>query len=502
MESSKSRYSLSAIAVPLTLVALGAISAWLYFWARDLHRFTQGIAAYISLFIGQFTIYMLASYLVIKRPAGGSRRVTYITLFIVFLFAALFRAELVREEPYLSTDTYRYLWDGHVQAAGINPYRYVPNAKELIPLRDKDIFPKINRADFAPTPYPPIAQAIYYLAYVISPLNLTAFKMLMVAFDLIGILAVMLALARTGRDPAMAILYAWHPLLMLEGAHTGHVESPFIAFLAIALLARSYRKPALTGVAIGLAVMVKFYPALVLPAFFFNDQQATDNAAHTTEKRPITSLLSRLRTVLSNRANLLMMAAFVVTVVISYLPYMGVGLRVFGYLPNEFREEGYVDTGERYFLLALIRAVIPLPTSVFLVASVIGLLGLGLRLMIQIRRDAADAVRGAIGLIGLFWFIATPRYAWYYAWILPFLCFVPRIEWIYLTGASVLLYTLWYIPDVYPEMPLWLGASLYLPTALLLVWNYWKRKVRGTDERTDRRGSTDFTLPQESPGRV
>jgi hypothetical protein len=46
------------------------------------------------------------------------------------------RLALLFVEPYLSSDIYRYIWDGRVQAAGINPYRYVPNAPELAQLRD------------------------------------------------------------------------------------------------------------------------------------------------------------------------------------------------------------------------------------------------------------------------------------------------------------------------------------------------------------------------------
>ena len=43
--------------------------------------------------------------------------------------------------PYLSSDIYRYVWDGRVMAAGINPYRYVPADPHLEALRDPDIFP-------------------------------------------------------------------------------------------------------------------------------------------------------------------------------------------------------------------------------------------------------------------------------------------------------------------------------------------------------------------------
>ena len=50
------------VAAPITLVALGAGMLWLYWWGRDLHRFTQWIAAYVGLFIGQFAMYVVACY--------------------------------------------------------------------------------------------------------------------------------------------------------------------------------------------------------------------------------------------------------------------------------------------------------------------------------------------------------------------------------------------------------------------------------------------------------
>ena len=39
--------------------------------------------------------------------------------------------------PRLSDDLYRYIWDGRVQAAGIDPYAYVPAARQLTGLRDE-----------------------------------------------------------------------------------------------------------------------------------------------------------------------------------------------------------------------------------------------------------------------------------------------------------------------------------------------------------------------------
>ena len=55
---------------------------------------------------------------------------------LLFIGAALLRLAFVVQTPTLSGDVYRYIWDGRVQAAGVNPYRYTPTDAHLEPLRD------------------------------------------------------------------------------------------------------------------------------------------------------------------------------------------------------------------------------------------------------------------------------------------------------------------------------------------------------------------------------
>ena len=43
--------------------------------------------------------------------------------------------------PVTSDDAYRYVWDGRVQLAGIDPYHYVPLDPALAGLRDPQLFP-------------------------------------------------------------------------------------------------------------------------------------------------------------------------------------------------------------------------------------------------------------------------------------------------------------------------------------------------------------------------
>ena len=82
-------------------------------------------------------------------------------VWVVLLVAAAMRLPLIVSPAFLSTDVYRYVWDGRVQAAGINPYRYMPGDPALASLRDDLVYPRINRADYAPTIYPPAAQVMF-----------------------------------------------------------------------------------------------------------------------------------------------------------------------------------------------------------------------------------------------------------------------------------------------------------------------------------------------------
>ena len=55
----------------------------------------------------------------------------------ILLGALLLRLPLLPLPPTLSDDVLRYLWDGKVAAAGLNPYALAPAAEKLTPLRDE-----------------------------------------------------------------------------------------------------------------------------------------------------------------------------------------------------------------------------------------------------------------------------------------------------------------------------------------------------------------------------
>ena len=479
--STTNQRALPALITPAVLVALGLASAALYWWGRDLHRFTQWLAAYSWLFIGQLAFYVVACYVVVRNNPNGphaTRTIKLVTLSAVILFAVVFRVELVAQRPFLSSDIYRYVWDGRVQSAGINPYRYPPQAEELRELRDDRIFPNITEEDRTWfSAYPPAAQAVFLAVYKLFP-TVSGFKLAMSAFDLITVILIMLTLAAAGIDPARAIIFAWHPLVVFETAHSGHVESVYIAFIAVALWASSRGSRVLTGVGLALATAVKFYPALLLPVFFVTSEYVSSGGESRDERRGTLRLRSLAN--LWSVSNLNMLGAFVATIVAVYLPYVGAGGNMFGFLDDYVKGEGFGEGGSRYFLLKLLREVIPVPTLVFLIPAALLLLALAVKQMLVTKRDVADVARGAIVLIGAYLLVTTPRYAWYYVWLVPFLCFAPRVSWLYLSGAASLLYLVWYTPLVYPDIPLWLGAAIYLPTVMLLLWETRRAGCRGS----------------------
>ena len=72
-----------------------------------------------------------AGLLTIAATAQAERTPTTRALWLILGVAIGLRAYVLLFDPLLSSDIYRYVWDGKVQATGINPYRYVPTDPAL-----------------------------------------------------------------------------------------------------------------------------------------------------------------------------------------------------------------------------------------------------------------------------------------------------------------------------------------------------------------------------------
>ncbi|HTQ72003.1 MAG TPA: hypothetical protein VMH92_10985 [Acidocella sp.] len=356
-----------------------------------------------------------------------------------------FRLIVLGAPPFLSNDMYRYVWDGWVQAAGINPYRYIPADAHLSFLRDTVIFPNINRANYAHTIYPPAAEMVFFagasLGKILSLPSVLAMKFCLTALEGVGIWAIVKLLDAAALPRTRVLIYAWNPLPVWEFAGSGHVDAIVICFAALALLAACTNRPGFSAAALAGAVLAKFLPLIWAP-------------------------------VLWRRWDWRFAAIFVALLVLFYLPYLGVGAGVFGFLGGYGHQEGIAD-GQGLFFLSALGQFLPLPgfaAKLYLACLAALLLGLGLRLQTQTPTARtlciAALVLGGLGMAGL-----SPHYPWYYAWLLIPACVAPFSSILYLATASPLLY----LNPVH--FRLFWPSFLYVPFVLLAARDLWGAKL-------------------------
>ncbi len=187
-------------------------------------------------------------------------------------FAAVAGATLVLAPSVLSDDLYRYLWDGRVLRAGLDPYAFAPADPALVALRD-EWWPRINHPRI-PTIYPPLAQGIFGAVGAVwhHPMALKAVALLahLGAVPIVARLA-----ARTGVDPRRAAaLLALNPLALSESALGGHVDAFVALFVVMAVLAAVTSRVGRSAAALVAAAGVKLVGLLVAPLLWRTSRTA------------------------------------------------------------------------------------------------------------------------------------------------------------------------------------------------------------------------------------
>ena len=321
--------------------------------------------------------------------------------------------------PILSTDIFRYVWDGLVQGAGINPYRYVPADPALAFLRDAEVYPFINRADYAVTIYPPVAQAFFLLVTRISASPL-AIKVALVACEGVTIFALVGLLRLTGQPSTRVAAYAWHPLPVWEIAGQGHIDGLMIALMMLGLwltLAAGRRYAGATSVV--LAALAKPFALIALPGLW----------------RPW---------------DWRMVALVPVVIALAYLPYLSVGSGVLGFLATGYADEQGLSSGWGFTLLRLWRQSVgtwPHDTQIYLALCSTILTALALRTGFRKGRTPERSLRDINRSIVMLLFLLSPEFPWYLLMAVPFLSVAATLPGWVLTLGGFMLY------DVVPGDP-------------------------------------------------
>lgn len=407
-------------------------------------------------------------------------------------FAILFRVVLLPCVPFLSDDIHRYLWDGHVQLAGINPYLYPPDAPELESIRTA-WHARINNPSIS-TIYPPFAQVVF-AAGALAGGSMLALKVLWTLADLAACLLLAKVAGRTGRSvPGTLVLFAWSPLLVVETAWSGHFESLGILLLVVlvflALPARAAERaddsadapaddsvsgdgdpgsghndsvsrdsdavsgdndsvsrdgdagssethfgarpwvPWAMGAVLALAALTKFAPIVALPA-------------------------------LTRRYGVRLTAACAIVLVLFHLPYAEAGSALWAGLAT------YAEHWRAYEgAFAVIEAVLPGPMAPRYLS---GVLVLAVVAWATLRN--LDAERALFWILGAGLLLSPTFHPWYALWVLPFAALRRNRAWILLSGLAFVTY--WglgpYLETGEWPRPLWTVLLLWLPFYALLL---------------------------------
>ncbi|MBF0389367.1 MAG: hypothetical protein HQK71_04605 [Desulfamplus sp.] len=223
------------------------------------------------------------------------RKKEQLSAYFIIVFALILRLLFLLQAPTLSDDIYRYCLDGIMLINGENPYSYAPiellgewQSSDFV----KNIYPEIssllllvNHLEFT-TIYPPAAQIIFAIgSFIDSALNITdnfvGIKLVLLMMDTLSCILIIKILERLKLPACYSTIYAWHPLPVLEIAHSGHIDGAAIFFLLMAIfLASTSRNYKITkkswwncsiftqifaGLFMGLSILTKWLPLMFLP---------------------------------------------------------------------------------------------------------------------------------------------------------------------------------------------------------------------------------------------
>ncbi|MGQ0630400.1 MAG: glycosyltransferase 87 family protein [Sporichthyaceae bacterium] len=437
--------------VLLALALLGAQVAFLLAALSMGDPGPDGARRVLVLYAGASVVFVAGALVVRRLPLRTS-------LAASLAGGALLQAIALGFSPTTTDDFWRYLWDGKVQAAGIDPYRYTPLDPALAALRDPELFPvddrtpeqvaaavtdrrtdrcttagvprdctQINRPNVN-TIYPPVAEAAFLGLHYLSPAEHRVIS-LQIALALVAVAvgaALMWARHRAGADPRAAVWWTWCPVVWLEASNNAHIDV-FAVLLLVAMFgllagargAPSRRRLVGAGALFGAAVAVKFVPVLIAPAL------------------------------LIRRGHLLLGAAAALFA-LTYLPHViAVGTDVLGYLPGYLEEEGY--SGEQRF--GVMRLVVPDALAPALAV------GVGAVIAALVWRRAGGAVSPADALLvtGSAFVLVGPSQPWYGLLIVALVVLSDRPEWLAVAAAGY---------------PVYQAAHLGVDNSLMQQWAY------------------------------
>ena len=382
-----------------------------------------------------------SSYLLAIREFFSTPRFPRYVIVIGLLLSALWHVQFLRMPPGPDDDIHRYVWDGRVQRLGYNPYLIVPSDPAFSRLHTSETR-TLNHPD-VPTPYPAGAE-LFFRAVTTIHESIFALKVVFVLCDFAIALLLLDILRRARQGMHWVLAYAWHPLLAVEVAGSGHLDilGALLLLMSFAALDRRWRTVA--AVAFGLAVSVKLLPIVLLPLYW-------------KRVRIRDSILA------------------IILVGLLYAPFLQGGWIPIGSLSTYIQSFRFNDP-----VFAILERMAA-PQLVAALAVLVGLL-----IAIRLRSGSSPLSPDAFAWPMAASLLCAPVvYPWYLVWLLPFIRSLSSLPIMIWTVSIIPTYVVWYLRALGRPwlLPGWVPVLEYGSVATVGAVILWHRLKRRTVSR-------------------
>jgi alpha-1,6-mannosyltransferase len=341
------------------------------------------------------------AYLLAIREFFSTPRFPRRVIVVGLVLAALWHLPFLLMAPGSDDDVHRYVWDGHVQRLGYNPYIVVPSDPALGGLHTPETR-TLNNPD-VPSPYPAGAQ-LFFRAVTAIHESIFALKVAFVVCDLAIVLVLLDILSRSGQGAHWVLAYAWNPLLATDVAGSGHIDILGVLLLLVSAAALVRRWRAVAALAFSLSVSVKLLPIVLLPLYW-------------------------------KRVRMRDAALAAIVVGLLYVPFLNHGRIPIGSLGTYVQRFRFNDP-----VFATLERVAA-PQLVVGLAVLVGLLtAIWMRSKAPAWSSEAFAWPMAASLL-----FAPVVYPWYLLWLLPFVRSAPTVPIIIWTVSIIPTYYVWHL---------------------------------------------------------
>lgn len=393
---------------------------------------SQPIIVYTSVAVLNSLIFIVICFVLLKNESSTRLAYTLIAVGILFRLTALFYP------PTASDDINRYIWDGKVQANGINPYRYAPADSSLNFLHSENLPSKVNFPRMKSI-YPPVAQVIFFASYKLFGESYLGYKLFLFIFEILSIILVLVLLRQLRRPESFVGLYALCPLPVMQFMIDGHVDALGIPFLILSIILFFRRKKFWFFLVLGLSISTKLIAGMILPY-----------TAYELERKWIKKLL----------ACIIVLLFFALT----YVPYITGGVFPFEALMTFSTNWTFNGSAFSVFfdILGDNQKARLVSAALFIVAGV----------YIFFRHEG---VMEKMYMIFFAFFLLSPTvHPWYLTWLavlLPLSFRWSGVLFVALVSLANYVVSGYILKGVW-QMPVFILLAEYMPVYIMLVWEF------------------------------